>query len=262
MATLLKRTLFFILFVAGMLLATFTRQGVPSFVGALGAHTAPLFGIGYRSGQNLRAALAAIADRRNLRVEQSNLKKAFDGLQQQNQQLEAENRSLKASLKVQSIKGLGVVTVAPVIDDDPSSYYAKLYLGAGSNQGLTPGMAVTTPAGLVGVITLVNRSTSVVRTLLDPESQVGVRLASKAGRGRALGEPPEYLRVELAPEAKVQIGDKIVSNSTQGLFPAGLTVGTVERIDPVVPGKLKRLVYVRPAVQFSVLEEVQVLRTL
>lgn len=261
-STLLRRGLFFGLILLGVLLATVTRQSAPTLPGEFAARTAPLFGLSYRFGQNLRASIAALFDRRDLRALQRQMQAELNTLRQENQRLQIENRRLQATLRVQASQGLGVAYVASVIDDDPSGLYRRLYLDAGSRQGLRRGMPVTTPSGLVGVISDVTANNAVVRTLLDPESQVGVRLSSSPGRGIAYGSPPRLLRVELAPEAKVQVGDKIVSGAIQGIFPAGLSVGVVERVLPASPGALKQVVMVRPAVQFSLLEEVQVLKPL
>lgn len=259
---LLRRALLLSLLLLGVLLSTLTRQNAPALPGEFAARTAPLFGFSYRFGQNFRGAVAALFDRRDLRETQRQMLAELQTLKQENQRLTLENRQLKSTLRVQNAQGVGVTYVAPVLDDDPSGFYHRLYLGAGSGQGLRVGMPVTTAGGLVGVITDVTSGGAVVRTLLDPESRVGVRLANSPGRGIAYGSPPRMLRVELSPEAKVKVGDKIVSGALQGLYPAGLTVGTVTEVRPMAAGALKQIVMVRPAVEFSLLEEVQVLKPL
>ncbi|MCS7067040.1 MAG: rod shape-determining protein MreC [Meiothermus sp.] len=260
--TVIRRALLIGLMVLGVLLATLTRQSAPSLPGEFAARTAPLFGFSFRLGQNARASLAAVFDRRDLRAELRQVQAELQQLRQENQRLRLENRKLQATLRVQAVQGLGVVAVAPVIDDDPSGLYRRLFLGAGSAQGLRVGMPVTTASGLVGVITEVTPNNAVVRTVLDPESRVGVRLASAPGRGIAYGAPPRRLRVEIAPEAQVNPGDKVVTGALQGLYPAGISVGTVEQVLPVSPGALKKVLIVRPSVQLSLLEEVQVLKPL
>ncbi|MER3555865.1 MAG: rod shape-determining protein MreC [Meiothermus sp.] len=260
--TLLRRAMLLGLLLLGVLLSTLTRQNAPTLPGEFAARTAPLFGYSYRFGQNFRGAVAALFDRRNLRETQRQMLAELQSLKAENQRLTLENRRLQSTLRVQNAQGVGVAYVAAVLDDDPSGFYHRLYLGAGSKQGLRVGMPVTTAGGLVGVITDVTPSGSVVRTLLDPESRVGVRLSNSPGRGIAYGAPPWMLRVELSPAAKVKVGDRIVSGALQGLYPAGLTVGTVTEVQPMAPGALKQIVMVRPAVEFSLLEEVQVLKPL
>ncbi|RDI96519.1 rod shape-determining protein MreC [Meiothermus sp. QL-1] len=260
--TLLRRVVLVGLFFLGIVLATVTRQAAPTLPGEFSARVAPLFGFSFRLGQNLRASLTALLDRRDLRAELRRVRAELEELRQENQRLLLENRRLQATLRVQAGQGLAVLTVAPVIDEDVSGLYRRLFLGAGSAQGLRVGMPVTTPGGLVGIITEVAPNQAVVRTILDPESRVGVRLASAPGRGVAYGAPPRWLRVEMAPDTSVKPGDRVVTGALQGLYPAGITVGVVEQVLPTPPGALKKVLLVRPAVQFSLLEEVQVLKPL
>jgi len=191
-SALLRRVLLAGLLVLGILLATVTRQSAPTLPGEFAASIAPIFGFSFRLGQNARASLAAIFDRRDLRAEQRRMQAELQQLRQENQRLILENRRLQATLRVQAVQGLGVVAVAPVIDDDPSGLYRRLFLGAGSSQGLRVGMPVTTANGLVGVITEVTPNQAVVRTILDPESRVGVRLASAPGRLPMVHHPECY----------------------------------------------------------------------
>jgi rod shape-determining protein MreC len=260
--TLIRRTLLIALLVLGVFLATVTRQSSPRLPGEFSANVAPLFGWSFRFGQNAHAALSAVFDRRDLRAEQRAMQEELEQLKQENQRLYIENRRLQATLRVQVQQGLGVVAVAPVIDDDASGLYRRLILGLGSNQGLRVSMPVRTADGLVGVITEVTENRAVVRTLLDPESVVAVRFPNSPGRGQAFGAPPRMLRVEVPPEANVKVGERIFSGALQGLYPAGITVGTVTEVQPSAPGALKKILLVRPAVQFSLLDEVQVLRPL
>ncbi|MFX8258229.1 rod shape-determining protein MreC, partial [Acinetobacter baumannii] len=78
-------------------------------------------------------------------------------------------------LKVQASQAPGVVAVAPVVGEDLSGLYRRLILGLGERDGLRMGRPVTAPEGLVGLIVEVEERRALVRTLLDPESQVGVR---------------------------------------------------------------------------------------
>ena len=132
--TLLRRTLFFGLVLLGILLATVTRQTAPTLPGEFAARIAPLFGFSYRFGQNLRASIAAVFDRRDLRTQQRQMQAELNTLKQENQRLQIENRRLQATLREQAGQGLGVAYMASVIDVDPSGVYRRLYIDARSNQ--------------------------------------------------------------------------------------------------------------------------------
>ncbi|MCL5964920.1 MAG: rod shape-determining protein MreC [Deinococcus sp.] len=258
----LRRLLLLGLMVLALVLSSLTRSYTPTLPGEFAARIAPLFGWSYRVGQNLRGAIAAIVDRRDLRAENRALREKASGLEEENTRLRVQVRQLAAALKVKAEQAPQVVAVAPVVGEDPSGLYRRLFLGIGSNQGLRVGMPVTSTAGLVGIITEVTPTGAVVRTILDPESRVGVRLMDAPGRGIAYGQPPGKLRAEFAAEAKVKPGDWVLSGALQGLFPAGIRVGQVEEVIPHPPGALRQEVVVKPAVSLSLLEEVVVLRSL
>lgn len=258
----LRRLLLFGLLVVALVLSSLTRQAAPTLPGEFAARIAPVFGFSYRVGQNLRGALATLFDRRDLRAENQALREKVGRLEEENTRLAVQVRQLAAALKVKAEQAPQVVAVAPVVGEDPSGLYRRLFLGVGSNQGLRVGMPVTSTAGLVGVITEVTPGGAVVRTILDPESRVGVRLMDTPGRGTAYGQPPGKLRVEFAAEAQIKPGDWVISGALQGLFPAGIRVGQVEEVIPHPPGALRQEAIVKPAVSLSLLEEVVVLRSL
>ncbi|WP_018466746.1 rod shape-determining protein MreC [Calidithermus timidus] len=261
--TILRRLLFVGLLGLALLASSLTRQLAPTLPAELSARTAPIFGLGYRLGSNLHAAIAALYDRRDLRAENRAMRQEIATLRLENAQLREENRRLNAALQVREQKALGAKAIAPVIDEDLSGLYRRLIIGLGEKDGLKVGdpVVATGSAGLVGVIVSVTPKEAVVRTLVDPESRVAILLPGRRGRGVAFGQPPRLLRVELSPDAEVKVGDRVESGAFQGLYPR-LPVGEVVEVLPLKPGALKRVVMVRPLVQFSLLEEVMVLRSL
>lgn len=240
-------------------LSALTTHFAPQLPGEVSARIAPLFGLGYRTAQNLRAAATTLLDRRNLRHENQLLTEEVAWLEQSNLELKVELERLRRALAVREAQAPGVVAIAPVITEDTSGLYRRLVLGLGNADGLAVGMPVTSPEGLVGVIIETTPHRAVVRTVVDPESRVGVRLVDEPGRGIALGEPPAGMRVELPVETKVSDGDILVTGSLQGLFPEGIPVARVTRVLPRTPGALRRVVRAAPLVKFGLLEEVVVL---
>ena len=168
---------------------------------------------------------------------------------------------LERALAVRQTQAPGLLAVAPVIGEDLSGLYRRLLLGMGEREGLRAGMPVIAPEGLVGLIVEVGERQALVRTLLDPESQVGVRPEKSPGRGVARGAPPDHLVAEFPPTVKVAPGDLLLTGAPLGLFPDGIPVGRVERVERV-QGGLKQRAWVRPAVDLFLLEEVLVLRPL
>ena len=243
-------------------LSALTASFAPRLPGEVSARIAPLFGLGHRAAQNLRAAATTLLDRRDLRRENRQLAEEVAWLQESNLELKVELERLRRALAVREAQAPGVVAIAPVISEDTSGLYRRLVLGLGEADGLEEGMPVTSPQGLVGVIIETTPHRAVVRTVVDPESRVGVRPADRPGRGVAMGEPPAGLRAELPVETQIAIGDVLVTGSLQGLFPEGIPVARVTRILPRPPGALRKVVRAKPLVEFGLLEEVVVLSKL
>ncbi len=258
----MARAVWLLLTGLGVVLAVMTARTAPMLAPEVLGRTAPIFAIGQRIGQNLRAALATLADRRDWRSEALRLAEEKRALEQRVTRLELENARLRRVLRVRETQAPAVVAVAPVIAEDPSGLFRRLVLGLGADAGLEVGMPVTSAEGLVGIIIEVSSRTAVVRTLVDPESAVGVRPERRPGRGIAYGRPPDRLRVRLPREVKVAFGDLLVTGAIGGLFPEGIPVGRVVQVEPLGPGELLYWAWARPTVRFSLLEEVVVLRRL
>ncbi len=240
-------------------LSALTAHTAPTLPAEVAAYTAPLFGIGHRLAQNLRAAGRSLFERRDLRTENALLRDEVAWLKEGNLELKVEVERLRRALDVRESQAPNVVAVAPVISEDTSGLYRRLILGMGAADGLSAGMPVTSAHGLVGVIIETTAHRAVVRTVVDPESRVGVRPADAPGRGIAYGEPPASLRVELPVETEIAIGDLLVTGSLRGLFPEGIPVAKVTAVLPRSPGALRKVVRAEPLAKFGLLEEVVVL---
>jgi rod shape-determining protein MreC len=57
----------------------------------------------------------------------------------------------------------------------------------------------------------------------------------------------------------VQVGDKVITSGLGGIFPKGLMIGTVSKVERKRPGIFQYL-EVTPSVDFSKLEEVLILK--
>ncbi len=93
---------------------------------------------------------------------------------------------------------------------------------------------------------------AVVRTVLDPQSRVGVTVRGKGGQGVAVGEVDGRIRVDrFVTEQPVEVGDIIETSAVGGLFPRGLRVGVVSEVLPQDPNELRRSFLVTPMVDLA-----------
>ena len=134
----------------------------------------------------------------------------------------------------------------------------SLTIDKGEKDGILPNRAVLTPDGLVG---RVDRSTSHearVLTLLHRDCSVAVRV----GRSRVdgvvqweFGDRPMLSLLYVSAREDVQAGDDVLTSGLGGIFPEGVQVGSVTKVNVAENGLMKE-VQVRPAVNFRSLEDV------
>ncbi len=258
----MDRAVFALLLFLGLVLALFTARVAPALPAEVAARTAPFFYLPERLGQNLKAAYFTLRDRRDWRSEALRLERELKKARGELMRLELASERLRRTLKVRETQAPAVVAVAPVVGEDPSGLFRRLVLGLGEADGLRVGMPVTSEVGLVGVIVETSPHRAVVRTIVDPESAVGVRRIQGPGRGVAYGRPPRRLWVRFPAEVEVQRGETLVTGALGGLFPEGIPVGRVVRVERPAPGELVYYVEAEPFVRFSLLQEVVVLRRL
>jgi rod shape-determining protein MreC len=150
---------------------------------------------------------------------------------------------------------------ARVVSNSPSNFQLTVTVDRGSDAGISAGMPVVTPAGLVGRISEVSQNRSTVLLLTDPASSVGVRLAGSREIGSVTGSG----RRDLLPlslisvETKVAEGEAVVTSGLEGgLFPPQIPVGRV-RGAKITPGQLEQEVTIEPVVDLDRLELVRIL---
>jgi rod shape-determining protein MreC len=118
-------------------------------------------------------------------------------------------------------------------------------------------MPVTAPAGLVGLVTDITERNANVRLITDPASRVGVTVRDKGGQGIAIGEVGGLVRViDYFLDEPLEVGDRVETSSRGGLFPRGILVGDIIRVEAPDPNSLRQEFLVRPAVEVQNLLEV------
>ena len=248
----------------GLCLLTFI---LTAFVGqvpyTLSSALAPPGQLFFRLGSSFRAAFYSTLDRRDLRQENADLVRRTEVLETENRRLEVDLERLEQLLQVRGTRTPGAVMTAPVAEVSPSPIVRRVELSRGAAQGIRKNMPVTAPAGLVGVVADVTGRTASVRAITDPESAVGVTLRERGGQGVAVGIPGGRLRVtDFTLNEPVRLGDVVETSGRGGLFPRGLTVGTVVQVPPRNPNDLRTSFVIQPTVDPTLLLDVTLLEPL
>jgi rod shape-determining protein MreC len=172
---------------------------------------------------------------------------------------EAENLRLKAALGyVEQTTDHEIV--ARVIGLNPSAQLQSLRINRGEDDGVKVGMPVLTPDGVVGQVVRAVGGSADVMLVTDPASRLGGVLQRSRVRGSVtgLGDGRRLALGMVRREDDARDGDEVVTSGTDGIFPAGLHIGTVYEVQrPAVGMFLTGLV--KPAVDLGRVEEVLVI---
>ncbi|CAN5781067.1 rod shape-determining protein MreC [soil metagenome] len=207
--------------------------------------------------RSIRGAASGISDRRALRAEVAAYRRELATESERARQLELRLQELEILLDVRRRQSPGAALVAPVVGRSSGAAVDTITLALGRRDGVVRGMPVSIPDGLVGIVIDVGESRTLVRTLLDPQSRVGVSVRGRGGQGVAVGDVAGRVRVDrFIPEEPVEVGDVVETSSFGGLFPRGLRIGVVEEVLPQDPNELRRSFVVRPAVDLAMLTDV------
>lgn len=194
--------------------------------------------------------------------ENNALKHELQSLQVSLQQERAEAQrtdNLRQLLELRERAKLDTVA-AEVIAGAASPDFRTVTIDKGSSEDLATDMAVISPAGVVGRVILPSRRAAKVQLLIDRNAAAGALIERTRVQGVVVGIGDGTLKMQYVPgTADVKTGDLVVTSGIDGIYPKGFVIGTIDHTDRGA-GAYHEIV-VRPAVDFSRLEEVLVVRT-
>lgn len=242
--------------------------GVTAMVGWLGGRTAVLTEIlrpGWAVVQSVvgsvRGGASYFQDLDHLRRENAALNSKITEIEAElsrRREVDAENirfSQLLALAQVVTPKGIA----ARVIGRSPNNWQQRLVIDRGSDAGLGVDSVVMVPRGVIGRVLTVSPNTAVVSLLTDPGQTVGIINQRSRSPGVVMGEGQSNLALQYLPQqVDYRIGDTLITAGYGGVFPKGLSVGKVVRVESE-PGAISPRVSIVLNADLDRLEEVLVL---
>jgi rod shape-determining protein MreC len=148
-------------------------------------------------------------------------------------QILLENQRLRALLQMRDRQGL-TARGAQVIYQAADPFSRKLILDQGQLQGLQAGSPVMDENGIVGQITRAYPMVSELTLITDRDHAIPVLNVRNGLRGVAYGDSDGSDMIELrymATNADIQEGDMLTTSGIDGVFPSGLPVARVVRVE-------------------------------
>jgi len=201
-------------------------------------------------------------DLRHVGEENAALKQELQALQirlQEERAMSQRTQDLRQLLELRQRAELQT-TAAEIIAAGASPEFRTVTIDKGSGDGLVADMAVISPTGVVGRVILSSPRAAKVQLLVDRNAAAGAVVERSRAQGVVVGLGADGLRMDYVPgTADVKPGDLVVTSGIDGIYPKGFVIGTVETVERGL-GSYHQI-RIRPAVDFSRIEEVLVVLT-
>jgi len=150
------------------------------------------------------------------------------------EQLTLENQRLR-ELLVMRERITTLATGAQVLYDAADPYSRKVIIDRGHTHGVMPGSPVVDDRGVLGQVTRVYPLVSEVTMLIDRDQAIPVLNTRTGVRSVIYGQPGEEgdgleLRYTLA-NADISEGDLLATSGVDGVYPPGLPVGRITKVE-------------------------------
>lgn len=172
-----------------------------------------------------------------LMIENAELTSEIDELRQKladYEEMSAQNETYKKYLGIKEAHSDFSFAAANLISRDTDDPYGGFTINKGSMSDIKKYDPVITDGGVVGFVTEVGLTSSKVTTVFNPSVTLGA-IDNRSGDsgiitgGLQFAEKGRCVFKNLARSSAVAIGDYI-STSGEGVFPAGLIIGSIEYI--------------------------------
>ena len=149
--------------------------------------------------------------------------------------------------------------LAQVVSWDSSNEFKVLRINRGSNDGLMNTSPVITRNGLVGYVFRLTPNYADVLTILDQNNRIDALVMETRTNGIVEGQSGfKCILKYVSRTEKLEIGQEIITAGLGEIYPKGIKVGKISKIDKENFG-ITQKVEIEPSVDFHKLEEVVVL---
>lgn len=128
-------------------------------------------------------------------------------------------------------------TNAKIIKNDYTKAFNFLLINKGSTEGIDKEMAVINSKGIIGITDNTSKNYTRIQSILNRNSKINARIKNKNFYfGTLSWNEKDYNIVQLKDiprQAPLKIGDTIETGGKSTIFPEGIPIGTIIKIDNV-----------------------------
>jgi rod shape-determining protein MreC len=199
----------------------------------------------------------------------------FAGLEEENRKLRREIVSLRGEInqyREMYLEGMRLkkllnlkeninypTVIAKIIGGSRSSVFKMILINRGTADGVKEGFPVLTSEGVIGRIVESSWNVSRVLLLIDNNSNIDALIQRSRAQGVLQGRGGDGCILKYVQCSEdVRVGDNVISSGLAGVFPKGLLLGVVKKVQKKEFGLFQEI-SVSPAVDLSRLEEALVI---
>lgn len=181
----------------------------------------------------------------------------------ESERIEIENSDLREALKIEEKYNHFSKLYANIVLRDYSNWNETFVINKGKNDGVKERQTVISPDRLVGFVSQVTANTSVVTTILDPNTSVSIEISTVNALALAKGdfdlkENNQMKLTNLPISTELSVGEKVYTSGIGTMYEKGLVIGEIEE---VVNSKnnVDRYAIIKPYVDFNSLDFVAII---
>ena len=182
-----------------------------------------------------------------------------------NESLVKEIEELKAQLKLNSTLTEYMPINATILSRNKSYWFNTLTIDKGKKHGIKKDMAVITSEGLIGKISKVSKLSSEIKLITSDDVNYKVSVSIKTNDRETYGILNGYdiennlIKISGVDRSiKVEKGNTVSTSGLGGVFPGGLYIGVVEKIEND-KYDLSKTIYIKTKQDFDSIHYVTVL---
>ena len=138
-----------------------------------------------------------------------------------------ENRQLRKLIGFKNESSLSLLP-GRVINGGIASNMTSITLNVGDNDGIQTDLPVITPDGVVGKTVVVGDKTAIVQLLSDLNFRLSVRILPSNSVGILIWKQDNICEIrEIQKNARIHIGDQVVTSGFSQIYPPNLDVGKI-----------------------------------
>jgi rod shape-determining protein MreC len=222
---------------------------------------APIVHAGNAVLSSVQGAASSYIDVRHAREENLELRDRVD-------ELTAErDKALDRAAQLDSIRAQLALPARPqyrelaanVVSRDATLWFRRLTIDRGTLDDVKRDMPVSAAGGIVGRIISVGPNFAMVQVITDKHAGVGGMLQNSRAMGEVRGIDNDRCELKnISSSENVEVGESVVTTGLDRIYPKGLLIGTVERVeaDPNAPW---HKIIVKPAAPVDRVEHLLVL---